>query len=230
MSDPSPNHDYWDAFYAERAASLVPDQPSAFAGWALERMGPNQTLVEFGFGTARDSLWFALHGHRVRGFDFAESAVTGARASASKTGVDAGFDVIDLYDRATMKHLMFELRGLSSPPVIYGRFLLHSLTDEGRHNLFDLMAGLEPVGCTFFFEFRTGQDAEAMHLFGDDHFRQFLDPDVVTREIVERGGAVDISVVGTGLATYKTEDPHVARIFGRWAPDGRPAGCSARSM
>jgi hypothetical protein len=49
VADRSPNHEYWDSFYAGRAASLVPDRPSHFAEWSLDYMAPTQTVVEFGF-------------------------------------------------------------------------------------------------------------------------------------------------------------------------------------
>ena len=49
------HHDYWESFYASRASSSVPEEPSAFARWVAGRLRPDQPVIELGFGTARDS-------------------------------------------------------------------------------------------------------------------------------------------------------------------------------
>ena len=108
---------------------------------------------------------------------------------------------------------------------MYGRFLVHSLEDAGRANLIRLAAdGPGASGGELFLEFRTGKDLGQEHLFGDDHFRQFIDPMVVELEIEELGGEVTYREEGCGLATYKTEDPHVARIVAHF-----PARVAPRS-
>ena len=153
------HHDYWDSFYAGRASSGVPEAPSAFACWVEERLRPGQQLVEFGFGTARDSLWFAARGYPVSGYDFAESAVARARGSADGQGVPASFTGLDLYDSAAVQLVAKDLAGTTEAPVIYGRFLIHSLEEAGRVNLLNLAAEVLADGGDLFLEFRTGQDA-----------------------------------------------------------------------
>jgi hypothetical protein len=211
------HHDYWDAFYASRASG-VPGEPSSFARWVLERLEPGQQVVEFGFGTARDSIFFAGEGHPVQGFDFAQSAVSGARGQADAHGVPATFAELDLYDTAAMDRLAEDLIASTQVPALYGRFLLHSLEADGRTNLLDLGAKVLAAGGSIFVEFRTGQDQGQQHVFGDDHFRVYLDPAMVRDEIVARGGTVSHFEQGHGLAVYKSEDPHVARIVATWQP------------
>ncbi len=208
-------HDYWDGFYASRAAAAVPEDCSAFATWVAERLGPEVTLVEFGFGTARDSLFFARRGHRVLGFDFAESAVERASGRAVAGEYDAEFDVLDLYDQPGTVRVAESLREIE-PLVVYGRFLLHSLEEAGRDNLFDLAATALAGGGELLVEFRTGLDAGHEHLFGDDHYRAYLDPDEVVERIERRGGSIIHREQGHGMAIYKSEDPHVARIAARF--------------
>lgn len=210
------HHDYWDSFYASRASSGVPEEPSAFARWVSERLRPDQPVVEFGFGTARDSLWFARHGHNVSGYDFAESAVHYAQGQADGHVVDATFAMLDLYDATGVEVVAKDIERTTSAPAVYGRFLIHSLEEAGRANLLDLAAETLAEGGDLYLEFRTGQDQGGQHLFGDDHFRIYLEPDIVVREIEERGGTIVHSVADHGLAVYKTEDPHVARIVARW--------------
>jgi len=212
----SEHHEYWNSFYSGRASSGVPEEPSAFARWVQERLGPDQPLVELGFGTARDALWFATQGHPVQGFDFAESAVPRAQGEADGQGVSAAFAVLDLYDASGVQVAAKDIRRTTSTPAVYGRFLIHSLEEVGRANLLDLAAEVLAAGGDLYLEFRTGQDRGQQHVFGDDHFRVYLDPDIVVREIEERAGTIVHSEAGHGLAVYKTEDPHVARIVAQW--------------
>lgn len=150
----------------------------------------------------------------MRGFDFAESAVTHAQALADEQGLDARFAHLDLYDRAAVDRVAASLSPDSAPRAVYGRFLVHSLEDAGRANLIRFSAAVlgGRGGGQLFLEFRTGKDLGQEHLFGDDHFRQFIDPMVVELEIEDLGGEVTYREEGCGLAVYKTEDPHVARL------------------
>jgi len=209
-------HAYWDGFYASRASSGVPGEPSSFARWVQSRLDPAATVVEFGFGTARDSLYFAEHGHRVLGYDFAETAVRRARQQSHEHGLVAEFTVLDLYDDAAVAAVAESLVTFDAP-VIYGRFLIHSLEEPGRANLLDLSAKALTGGGELLLEFRTGLDAGHQHVFGDDHFRVYLDPDAVVAEVEVRGGTIAHREAGHGLAVYKSEDPHVARLAARFS-------------
>ena len=206
---------YWDDFYKGDRSANVPRDPSAFATWVADQLQPEQLIVECGFGNARDSFWFAHHGHAVRGFDFANSAVAAAQGAAeAEPSMDARFQALDLSDAAAVASAAADLSGLAGPAAVYGRFLIHSLEHEGRHNLIELAKSLAGE---IYVEFRTGKDAGQKHLFGDDHYRTYLDPETVVSEIAERGGTVTVLEQGHGMAVYKSEDPHVARIVASWA-------------
>ncbi len=208
---------YWDSFYASRSSSAVPLEPSAFARWVHARLEPGRPVVEFGFGNARDSFWFARQGNPVTGYDFAASAVHQAQGRADAESVDGRFFELDLYDEGGCADVAKAVASIGGRPVVYGRFLIHSLETDGRHNLFDLVKDGLVDGGEVYLEFRTGLDQGQQHLFGDDHFRTYLDPEVVAAELTERGAVIDHLEAGHGLAVYKTEDPHVARIAASFA-------------
>lgn len=208
MSD---KHDYWDSFYATRRSAAVPHEPTAFARWVEPLLSRGEKLIEFGFGNARDSFWMCRQGHPVRGYDFAESAIDHAQAEAHAHKVDALFLDLDLYDADAVERVARELQG--TRPAVYGRFLIHALEAAGRHHLFDLAMVSE---ATIYLEFRTGQDKSNRHLFGEDHFRNYLDPQEIESELKTRGATVLHSEAGHGFAVYKSEDPHVARIVASW--------------
>ena len=153
----------------------------------------------------------------VHGFDFAESAVDNARTRAAAEAPNARFSLLDLYDDHGVDRVATSFAAASGTRAVYGRFLVHSLEDAGRVNLLRLAASvLRGSGSALFLEFRTGKDLGQEHLFGDDHFRQFVDPRVVVLEIEELGGEVTHLEEGCGLAVYRTEDPHVARLIARF--------------
>ncbi len=200
---------YWDEFYKGARSANVPRDPSAFAVWVADQLDTDQVVVEFGFGTARDALWFVQQGHTVRGYDFAASAVDAANGHADELPGDASFSALDLSDDDAVAAAVKDLQEHESTPAVYGRFLIHSLEDSGRLNLIELTRS---VGGQIYLEFRTGKDQGKEHLFGDDHYRTYLEPEAVVAEIEERGGTLTTLDQGYGMAVYKSEDPHVARI------------------
>lgn len=207
------HRDYWDGFYSGSASGRVPEQPSAFAAWVDGQLPAGREVVELGFGTGRDSLFFARQGRPVQGFDFAESAIAHARTRAGEQRVTSRFDVLDLYDDLGVTRVAQTLSSATVIRAVYARFLVHSLEDAGRANLLRFSAEILGGGRgELFLEFRTGKDLGQEHLFGDDHFRQFVDPMTVELEIEALGGQVTYREEGCGLAVYQTEDPHVARL------------------
>lgn len=212
----SAHHDYWNTFYGGRRRKDVPLDPSAFAEWVKPELSAEESLVELGFGTGRDSLWFAQQGHQVRAYDFAESAVEAASERAEEFGLAAEFSRLDLYDDEQVEQAVARETGADGVLSVYARFLLHSLEAQGRTNAVRLAAGVVSQSGRLFLEFRTGKDQGTEHLFGEDHFRAYLDPEDVLEEIESSGGTLTHMEQGHGLAVYKSEDPHVARIVARW--------------
>jgi SAM-dependent methyltransferase len=213
----NPREDYWESFYASTQGEQVPRSPTPFAQWVLRRMALNQSIIEFGCGNGRDSLWFAANGHAVRGFDFAPSAVQLASKLATNRGLQAKFEVLDLRQRPAVDALAIALAATRQRPAVYARFLLNSLDDHGRRNLLHASRELLCTGGELYVEFRTHHDAHTLHVFGEQHFRAYLNPDLLVSEIHQLGGFVVYQHEGRGLAAYRTEDPHVARVVAQWA-------------
>lgn len=206
---------YWREFYGSDRSATVPDEPSAFARWVGEREAESTSLVEIGFGTGRDALWFARSGHRVLGLEYVPAAVDRAEATAEADGLAASFEYFDLYDLRQVMATGARLAHDGRRHVLYGRFLLHALEDAGRHNLWRLAGTALRSGGHLYLEFRTGEDADQPHVFGE-HFRRFLNSAAVVDEIEASGGRVEHREEGHGLAVYKDEDPHVCRLVASW--------------
>jgi SAM-dependent methyltransferase len=203
---------YWEEFYATKA-DRVPTEPSAFARWVGERERATATsLVDVGSGTGRDSLWFADQGYTTLGCDYAGAGVHYGRRLAAERGLDAKFRRLNLYD---IRHILAAGARIArdrKPNVVYARFLVHALEDEGRRNLwlFSRSALRSTLG-RIYLEFRT---EATEHEFGE-HFRQFVQPEVVTAELASYGFTIEHCENRHGLAVHHKEDPRVCRIVAR---------------
>jgi SAM-dependent methyltransferase len=206
---------HWWPFYFGRSSSTVSEQPSPFAQWVHLRESGDVSIVDIGSGTGRDSLWFARQGHDVLGLDYIPAATDRAGKAAVAEGLPARFKTLNLYDLRQVLGMGGDLAHRSEPSVLYGRFLIHALEDVGRHNLWRIASMCLRRGGRFYLEFRTGLDAGVEKEFGE-HFRKYLDPEVVVAEIEARGGQIEYREASYGLAVYKNEDPHVCRLVATW--------------
>jgi SAM-dependent methyltransferase len=204
---------YWESFYSGKGSEKVPDEPSAFARWVAGREAAPGPVLDVGTGTGRDALWFGREGYRVVGLDFAESAVRLATLHAEQQEVHARFQRIDLYHADEVAEMSAKLATELNPRVVYARFFVHALEDDGRRNLWQLARGSMTGTGRLYLEFRV---ARTEHEFGE-HYRRFVAPEVVAAEIEDHGGTVEHHEVATGLAVYKHEDPLVCRLVASWS-------------
>jgi SAM-dependent methyltransferase len=219
---------HWDGFWNRKPPAGLPTE-SAFASWVAEHYPSERPLLDVGCGTGKDTVFLARTGRRVTGIDYSVNAVTRARRHARAEGVDASFEVVNLYDVRSALALGAWLARDPEPCDVYVRFTLHALTDRGRANLWRLVAMSLRRGGRLFVEFRTPRDRRRHHEFGR-HFRRYLPPDLVAEEIAAAGGRVVHREQGTGRAVVGKEDAFVCRMVAEWGdPDSsRPQDDASR--
>lgn len=66
--------DYWNSYYRDHPVAIS-NEESAFARMALQYMEAGKSLIEFGCGNGRDSLFFASSGIQVTGIDVSSNAI-----------------------------------------------------------------------------------------------------------------------------------------------------------
>lgn len=204
----------WDTFYGAHRSSL-PTKPSSFAKWVAAEYPSDRPLIDVGAGNARDARWFAKRtGREVTAVDYTIGAMLRAQRRASDS-LPLSFQVANLYDAREVLALGVRLSRLDEPADVYARFLLHALEDLGREQLWRLSSIALRRGGHLFLEFRTDRDRKLPHVF-QQAGRRYLDPATVVAEIEAHGGRVVHQEAGTGLAPFRTEDPHVCRIVARW--------------
>jgi SAM-dependent methyltransferase len=208
------NRKHWDIFNAT-APKRVSWQPTPFAEWVAKSYPSTRPIFEIGSGTGRDALWFAQHGRQVLGIDYSTDTVGRARRRAARDDLPVEFKAVSLYDTRATLALGAQMARGEAPVDVYARFILHALTDPGRLNFWRLASMSLRRGGNLFLEFRTTKDEDLPHFFGQ-HFRRFLEPDEIVKDIAAAGGKIVHREEGHGLAPFGEEDPHVCRIVAQW--------------
>ena len=211
------HRNHWDAFYKGHTGK-VPNEPTPFAEWVAQNYPSDRPLFDVGAGNARDARWFAQEtGRPVTAVDYSVGVLTrtARRVRADDPELPLTLQALNLYDRREVLALGTRLSRAESPVDLYARFAMHALDYYGRENLLRLANLSLRRGGLLFLEFRTPRDRDRPHVFGQQT-RRYLRPMTVARQIRAAGGEVVHQSEGTGLAPFRSEDPHVCRIVARW--------------
>lgn len=212
FSDREQRRTYWKEFYRQRH-SLVPSQ---FCALVASEINAHSTVVDWGSGNGRDSLFFAAQGHSTVALDLSAEAVKISDRESRLRGLSdrALFLQGDMSSRTDIeKVVQIARKNNDNTLVFYSRFVLHSM-DESEEDMF--LAALSDYmvpGERVFFEFRSKGDASRYKHY-PDHYRRYIDTDIFQVKLSENlGFSVEYSVTGSGMAKYRQEDPLVSRVF-----------------
>lgn len=206
------NKKYWDEFYAKSHRHL----PSQFCALVLTEIKEGTLVVELGSGNGRDSHFFADQGHTSVAVDLSEQAIqTSKDFATSKKIAHSNFLQGDLTSKEDLKVVFDTAREQAGDEGIayYSRFVMHTLDDEQELAFLEILGDSVKSGEMVYFEFRSKEDAELEKIHGN-HFRRYVDTDQFKKYLTEKFGfEIKYSIVGSGMAKYKSEDPMVARVF-----------------
>jgi len=202
---------YWDAFYG-RSSLPLPSLPSQFAAFALGEifaLGAEDGvdgMIEFGCGNGRDSHFFSAYGFDLLALDASAEAIELCRSHSRQPR--ASF----VQRKAT--EAREEIEGFlvgKKRVAVYARFFLHAIREEEQNDFLALLGRLLPAGCLLFLEYRTVADAEQEKVFGDGHYRRYLDHRTTLANIEASGFSVLYEIEGHGFAKYRDEDARIGR-------------------
>ncbi len=207
---------YWDNFYK----NSVIDVPSQFCVSMATDNHNRKTIVEFGMGSGRDSLYLATQGFIVVAVDISESAVSVCTEKMNQRGVKhTTFLCADMTQDKTVSNLIKNAR-LSCHDeypeiIVYSRFVLHSLDLEQETQFLTSLSKYMNIGDVVYFEFRSEEDVNTDKYFGNtNHFRRYVDSERFSMDMIEKYGFnITYSITGKGMAKYKNEDPVVTRVI-----------------
>lgn len=203
---------YWDSFYTSWRPVRQP--PSQFAAFVAGETVSQAMFIDVGCGTGRDSFFFASLGHAVLGIDASEQAVASCLEHPAKGNllvdfVRAKLGEQDLFHTASANHSFASARSV----VLYSRFFLHAITESEEEHFLRLFSSIkETKQVLLASEFRTHRD-EGQPKATPTHYRRYIDPQRLIRKLTMAGNEILYFVEGFGLAKYKQDDAHVARLL-----------------
>jgi len=207
---------YWDNFYK----NCTIDIPSQFCVSMATDNHNKKTIVEFGMGNGRDSLYLATQGHIVVSVDISESAVVSCENAMRQKNIShAVFLCGDISTKETVKKVFEMARSKCHKEypelIIYSRFVMHSLSQDQEAGFLQSLSEFLQSGDQIYFEFRSEEDSVTDKHFGNkNHFRRYVDSQKFIQNLTDKYQLdIDYSITGCGMAKYKDEDPVVTRII-----------------
>ncbi len=206
---------YWNDYYEDVLSTSALNLPSQFGVFVAGELDDTiDTIVDFGCGTGRDSFMFLSQGYSVVGLDASESAIKDCKThleekyrAASKrarfarhiVGSDSASTILDVGANA---------RSIA----VYARFFLHAIDEDGETAFFDTVRSLGKSIGLLALEFRTERDAPQAKIT-PEHYRRFIRPETVIEKGLLSGFRVEYFIEGFGLAKFRGDDAHVARLL-----------------
>ncbi len=202
---------HWEDFYS---AGTIPTLPSQFAVFALNEFPQAASVLELGCGNGRDSLFFARQGLRVMGSDRSQAAIGLCQSKAGVQKVNARFEECNLNDAVSVARLRKVAEEyLTGDTLVYARFVIHAIDLQAEARLLEIATEVLGTGnSAMVVEFRTQRDQQQVKVT-PDHFRRFVDPIAFAQRCMTYDLKCDYFVEGFGLAKYKADDAHVARLI-----------------
>lgn len=199
---------HWNNFYKSWAIN----GPSQFAALVVsEYLRPGDAVWDLGCGNGRDTIFFHKYGFKVFASDRSTVAIENVRKMFR--GIDDAPE-LQLVDYGDIQALRIYLTPdeISSKRLFYARFLLHSMDPRGLGTFINEIIRSARVGDRIALEFRTVKDDLLSGKTTPDHYRKGVDTLDLIRFISSAPVKILHSIEGFGLAVYKSDDAHVARL------------------
>lgn len=203
---------YWNQYYNDNPTMPLGNE-SKFARDMLSYMSDGTSLIEFGCGNGRDSLFFASKGLDVTGIDVSGNAVD--MLNKVNTFPNASF----LCEDFTGESVVFKVQH----DYCYSRFTLHAITEMQEQYALRNAKDTLKVGGIFFVEARSINDdiyglgecvGKNAYIY-NNHFRRFIDKEELVAKMEEMGFQILSEQERRGFAPYGDQDPVLIRIVAK---------------
>jgi SAM-dependent methyltransferase len=205
---------YWNGYY--RSGS-VPELPSQFALFVANELASGSlpevaAVLDIGCGNGRDGVFFANLGHAVGGTDRSEDAIAACSARLAAMPRSSPAKVLFHVGCAESGAIEALAEHFPGPLLVYSRFFFHAVDDAAEALILARIGGLlKERGGALAAEFRTVQDEDGPRETGA-HYRRYIDPAAFTALLAENGLRAVWQAEGRGMAKFRGDDAHVARI------------------
>lgn len=199
---------YWSEFYFNN--NELTKKPSLFAQYLVENSVINEgdVLFELGCGNGRDSIFFAQNNIDVTAVDQCDKNISFLNEQHN----NISFISDDFTNLSNLE---------SKVNVVYSRFTLHSINDEGEQRTLNWVYNNLKKDGILCVEARTlkdpifgkGIDKGNNIWFYNNHHRRFIDALSFKNKLVEMGFEIKLFEENNGFAKHKDDDPVVLRAI-----------------
>eukprot|EP00555_Chaetoceros_dichaeta_P013017 CAMPEP_0198265296 /NCGR_PEP_ID=MMETSP1447-20131203/21636_1 /TAXON_ID=420782 /ORGANISM="Chaetoceros dichaeta, Strain CCMP1751" /LENGTH=222 /DNA_ID=CAMNT_0043954703 /DNA_START=10 /DNA_END=678 /DNA_ORIENTATION=- len=208
---------YWNNFYAKWQI----DVPSQFCVLTATEVKQETTIVEFGCGNGRDSIYLSKQGFRVYACDLSKEAISKNTEKISGIPDAPLFSICDCTNVADVDQLIQKARSSSGAAdeggniTIYNRFFIHSITESQQEIFLTALGNSLVSGDGLLMEFRCSLDEALPKVTGTDHYRRYIETKDLLVLLDSLGFDIEYEYTGQGMAKYKDEDAFVSRIIAK---------------
>ena len=202
---------HWNLQYGE-TGELPP--PTQFAAFMSQEINKTSSIIEFGCGSGRDSIFFAQQGFRVIGIDASASAVQLCRTHAERLHLGSAMFINASINTAFESSCITNIIHAWGNPhvVVYSRFFLHAITDEEESCFLGIASDICRNGGLLVCEFRTPRDRLLIKSTAK-HYRRFVNPSAFCAKALGYSFEARYAVEGFGYAKYRNDDAYVCRLI-----------------
>ena len=217
MAETPTQLDYWGAYYGKKEAPVLPSQFALFVAneIATGELPPVGTIFDIGCGNGRDALFFLQLGYQVRGLDASDAGIAACRQRLELTGPELagrGAFIAGPADATQSWAALGQSVGGDSV-LVYARFFFHAIDEAAELAVLEnAVALIKARGGAFCAEFRTPADRDAAKVT-PEHYRRFIDLDGFAERVAASGLKPLWQAEGRGMAKYRQDDAHVARLI-----------------
>jgi tellurite methyltransferase len=205
------NYEYWNSFYQK----YDNESPSLFAKFCLENfLNEKSSLIDLGCGNGRDSIYFMKNSCKVLGIDQSNSAIEYIK---NKT---EGFS-----DSQFIKGDFTKLEDIGTFNVVYSRFTLHSVSKVEQDKVLKFATKQLVKKGLFCIEVRGKKNelfGKGVRVVGekdayifDDHYRRFLDFELLKNDLIDLGFVIEFSAEDKGFSPLEDKNETFIRVIAR---------------
>ncbi|MCH5248463.1 MAG: adenylyl-sulfate kinase [Lachnospiraceae bacterium] len=206
---------YWNTYYQQKPGIL--NECSSFAREMMNMINSSNTsdgaryLLDLGCGNGRDSVFFADNDLHVIGIDASNVAIEMLQQEHEAN------DFLEfICDDFVTADVLFQRKY----DYCYSRFTLHAINEKQEEQLINNVYKALKKDGLFMIEVRTihdtiygkGELVEKNAYIYNEHYRRFIDPEEITKKVIQKGFSVVYSEEGSGFSKTETDDPVLLRL------------------
>lgn len=191
--------EYWENFYKDENVTL---RPSSFAVFCMKYLDYKESILDFGCGNGRDSIYFVNQGIYVIAVDWIRNNYLSYLASINKSL------------KVIWKDIDSAVKDIDTADNLYMRFFLHAISDGDQTTI--LNWATKATQKKIFIEARSIVEPVGKlisnNIYNTDHSRRFINKNELEHKLKAIGFDIIHSEESKGLSKQGNSNPVLIRL------------------